>query len=308
MINDHWFDTLNKRLTRTSPRRGILSAATLSILHHLGAPDAAGKGGGKGGKHKGGGKGKKGGGGKHGHGKGKGNKKPPKPRGICDRTWPGTGQQDDRDHCRRIFRQCPPDESREFCIVDNFPGHEGDDVAVCCKEGETCCGAQCCPADHHCCGKYCCESSQPCCGGVCGPNEAERDIKCCNGLLIGVSSDQENCGGCGVRCGADEVCVDRQCQCSGTQRRSAAGDASSCDDCPDGRTRCGGVCVDTKWDQNHCGGCYAANPDNLSCCNGALCPQGMPCHNGVCTCGTYNYCHHRDLGWVCFSDDCSLIE
>lgn len=283
MNHDHWFDALNKRLTSAAPRRGILSAVVaLSLLDHLGAPDAAGKGG-KGGNRKGGGKGK-GGGGKHGNGKGNGNKKPKplKPRGICDRTWPGAHEQGDRDHCRRIHRECPEGGDREFCIVDNFPGNEGDLVADCCEEGEKCCGVQCCPADHHCCGKFCCNSNQTCCGGVCGPDVTEPNIRCCNGLLIGIESDSENCGGCGVRCGADEVCVNRQCQCSGARNAKALGAASSCDACPDGQTKCGDECVDTNANPVHCGGCFANNPNGLKCCDGNLCHY----INGVCCGGT----------------------
>jgi hypothetical protein len=121
----------------------------------------------------------------------------------------------------------------------------------------------------------------------------EQGKTCCLGDCRNTDNDSYFCGPDCTLCGLGQSCVGGQCVNN---------------DCPAGLTRCGGACVDTKWNQTHCGGCYAANPDNLFCCNGALCPHGMPCHNGVCTCGTYNYCHHRDLGWVCFSDDCSLIE
>jgi hypothetical protein len=79
--------------------------------------------------------------------------------------------------------------------------------------------------------------------------------------------------------------------------------------CPIGEEWCPGVkrCVDTYWDLDHCGGCLTPNPNRLQCCSGSLCPPGKPCVNGECTCGGYNYCLHRDLGWVCFSGDCSLV-
>jgi hypothetical protein len=90
--------------------------------------------------------------------------------------------------------------------------------------------------------------------------------------------------------------------------RAAGQDDGSCNPCPDGLTRCGPACVDTKWSEDHCGACFAPNPDGLFCCNGTLCPRGMPCSNGECTCGSFNWCYHRLLGHnVCFSGDCSLL-
>ena len=41
--------------------------------------------------------------------------------------------------------------------------------------------------------------------------------------------------------------------------------------CPDGRTPCGGQCVDLFTDPTNCGGC------------GATCSQGEFCHQGLCT-------------------------
>ncbi len=102
--------------------------------------------------------------------------------------------------------------------------------------------------------------------------------------------------------------------------------------CPSGKQCCSTGCFDTLNDRNHCGSscnqclggencieghCVCVDPVACATACGECsvyrdgkcrrCPQGMPCVNGVCTCGSYNYCHHRDLGWMCVSGDCSLV-
>jgi hypothetical protein len=44
--------------------------------------------------------------------------------------------------------------------------------------------------------------------------------------------------------------------------------------CPQGLSRCGGACVHTGSDPNHCGGC------------GRACGTGLECHDGVCGTGS----------------------
>jgi hypothetical protein len=79
---------------------------------------------------------------------------------------------------------------------------------------------------------------------------------------------------------------------------------------------CDGVCINTDSDDFHCGGCDESpcGPQqtcrNGTCeCDSAKCPNGQRCIGGQCSCGLplYRYCKHKDLGWVCFSGDCSLI-
>jgi hypothetical protein len=86
--------------------------------------------------------------------------------------------------------------------------------------------------------------------------------------------------------------------------------------CPAHKECCFFGCTDTRTDPQFCGGC-----NKLPCgetevcrngrceCDSTKCPHGKTCFNGECSCGLppYRYCKHRDLGWVCFSGDCSLI-
>ncbi len=75
----------------------------------------------------------------------------------------------------------------------------------------------------------------------------------CGGSCIPTSEDPNNCGGCGVRCKAGEVCSNG---CSST--------------CPPGLTACDGRCVDVQNDNANCGSCPSP------------CDTGKGCTNGKC--------------------------
>ncbi len=69
------------------------------------------------------------------------------------------------------------------------------------------------------------------------------------------NSDPNNCGGCGVKCGAGEICEGGACKLS----------------CGGGTLQCGNRCVDQNSDPNNCGGC------------GGVCDAAKPnCRNGGC--------------------------
>ena len=52
---------------------------------------------------------------------------------------------------------------------------------------------------------------------------------------------------------------------------------------PQGLTRCGFECVNTKRHPDDCGGCYMPNQNGLKCCGGNLCTDtdGVYC-GGTC--------------------------
>jgi hypothetical protein len=76
--------------------------------------------------------------------------------------------------------------------------------------------------------------------------------KSCAGTCIPVSTDPNNCGGCGVTCSASQVCS-----------------ASACSDgCLPGLEACNRACVDTQDDSNNCGGCGTTCPTNTGCVAG----------------------------------------
>ncbi len=111
------------------------------------------------------------------------------------------------------------------------------------------------------------------------------------------TSDQRNCGGCGLACQAGQVCQNSQCLCQPgsvacdgvcavleTDVKNCGACGAACasgqvcenkackSDCTvAGSTRCGASCVDLQKEANHCGTC------------GNACENGQSCHAGRCT-------------------------
>ncbi len=77
------------------------------------------------------------------------------------------------------------------------------------------------------------------------------DIRC-EGACVDLGSDPDNCGSCGIECGAAEVCDGGDCV----------------ETCGGGTTECGGACVDTETSREHCGGC------DLPCVGQESCVEG----------------------------------
>ena len=81
-------------------------------------------------------------------------------------------------------------------------------------------------------------------------------LKCGKKLCVNASTDANNCGACGNRCGAGQACVGGVC--------SSTGGAI----CPSGQIRCEDRCVDSESDEAHCGGCGKACSGDLTCLGG----------------------------------------
>ena len=81
-------------------------------------------------------------------------------------------------------------------------------------------------------------------------------LKCGKKLCVNASTDAQNCGACGRRCGTGQACVRGVCTTTGPVA------------CPSGQIRCGGRCVDPGSDEAHCGGCDQACQGDLTCLNG----------------------------------------
>ncbi len=78
----------------------------------------------------------------------------------------------------------------------------------------------------------------------------------CNGACISVTSDPNNCGGCGAKCPDEQPCKDGQCG-----------------GCPPGDAWCPGTgCTFTGGDEKNCGGC------------GKTCDPRQICDSGICQC------------------------
>jgi hypothetical protein len=111
------------------------------------------------------------------------------------------------------------------------------------------------------CGEICESELVPveCRSGVCERANCPVGVTYC-GAVDGcrdLSSDPGHCGACQQPC-ASGVCSGGVCAAGGS--------------CAEGQTDCGGVCVDTCCNNQHCGAC------------GNVCPAGETCFEGICGC------------------------
>jgi hypothetical protein len=101
---------------------------------------------------------------------------------------------------------------------------------------------------------------------------------CCAGQCTNLRSDVQNCGGCGIRCAADEMCAHGVC----VSAPQACGSVT----CDAGDICCGGACVRPYVDGGNCGGCgVACRFEGASCLAGVCCPGTEPmaaCRTPTC--------------------------
>ena len=133
------------------------------------------------------------------------------------------------------------------------------------------------------CGEICCPV-----GGVC--DEAGGSCQCPAGTVIcentctaecppGSTLDFNTCQ-CTEGCPSGQVLCNDACvgPCSANETLNTT--TCTCDPlCPPGQQFCSGMCIDVVNDAANCGSC------------GNVCPTGMPCIAGTCTCpATMKYC------------------
>lgn len=112
-------------------------------------------------------------------------------------------------------------------------------------------------------------------------------IKCGKKLCVNASTDAQNCGSCGHRCGSGQACVSGVCTGTGPVL------------CPSGQIRCGGGCVDPEPDEAHCGSC------GVKCASGETCSGGK-CHAGSgYPCNDVYDCGGNYRGVVCRDGQCA---
>ncbi|MDB5220277.1 MAG: Tryptophan synthase alpha chain [Myxococcaceae bacterium] len=150
-----------------------------------------------------------------------------------------------------------------------------------------------------------CSSDLPAPAVEATPVEAGADAGCpagqlsCGGACTITSSDENNCGACGTKCAAGEVCSQGACGLS----------------CVGNTTKCGSTCVDTQSSASNCGTC------GTTCAAGQVCSAGacaLSCGGGATKCGTACVDMNVDTancgvcgktcatGYVCNAGSCGL--
>lgn len=89
---------------------------------------------------------------------------------------------------------------------------------------------------------------------------------------INIQSDEENCGSCGNRCAAGELCCGGRCINPDTDEEFCGGCNVRCER---GQACCGGTCIDVLYNDDHCGSC------NERCYIGYACDLGRCCRVGT---------------------------
>ncbi len=87
---------------------------------------------------------------------------------------------------------------------------------------------------------------------------------CCDAACSDLEVDSRNCGGCGLACPEEDVCLNGSCTPSASCATET--DSTACL-LPSGEQGlcCGGSCVDVETDSDHCTGCYLACPLGSTC-------------------------------------------
>ena len=101
--------------------------------------------------------------------------------------------------------------------------------------------------------------------GSAGSSSCSAPSQLCSGVCTPVNLDANNCGMCGKKCAAGEVCSNGTCALS----------------CGGGTTKCGDKCVDTASDEVNCGSCGNA------CKSGEMCSASkcaVTCSGGTSNC------------------------
>jgi hypothetical protein len=129
----------------------------------------------------------------------------------------------------------------------------------------------------------------------------------CNGLCRDVTTDEQNCGGCGIGCTAYQVCSGGRCTtvagtagvasfmaptqattppATSTTSPAVATPLPTTAGCPAEKTLCNGVCTDLLTSNGNCGSCNYRCTEGQKCEGGrcvlSYCLKPLTLCNGVC--------------------------
>ncbi|NNB89235.1 hypothetical protein HJC10_36085 [Corallococcus exiguus] len=130
--------------------------------------------------------------------------------GACGRT----GYQ-----VRRVYQlACVNGGCYGISNQDEVRSCERDTTGASCDDGNACTTGDTCDSGGGCSGsQMSCPGGGSCSGGVCGPppNGCSGGQTKCGGFCTDIYNDDNNCGGCGIKCSAahNEVCSSGWCTC-----------------------------------------------------------------------------------------------
>lgn len=186
--------------------------------------------------------------------------------GDDDSTSSGDTDGDDSASSAATSTPCPPENCGSTLVWN-------PETCACeCPGGGLQCGDVCCPQGSVCndpaSGNCSCPPGTVVCGNACVaecPPGSYLDYNTCQ-CIEGCPSGQVLCNGaCAGPCASGETLNTTTCVCDPL--------------CPPGQQLCSGACIDVVNDAASCGSC------------GNVCPTGMPCIAGTCTCpATMKYC------------------
>jgi hypothetical protein len=238
----------------------------------------------------------------------------------------GTCQGDGTCSCPSSRPHRCPDGT---CVDTGYDPNNCGGCGVRCRSGESCCAGACvfCPAGANCyyqqcpcpadrptvCDNICVDTKKGLGGFFCGGCDALPCLlfqQCCAGQCTTTEFNHDNCGGCGIVCGAGETCCLGRCVVTATDDANCGGCgvvcppdracvASGCT-CVHGLVGCpDGTCRDVSSDPANCGRCGHRCAPTQGCVNGRCvggrppcrgrcgpscqCPEGSTCVRGRCT-------------------------
>jgi hypothetical protein len=192
------------------------------------------------------------------------------------------------------------------CLVEYTVGGPAD----ACPTGQVLCAGACAPAGA--CDHDECPEDQDLCAGACAPagacdhDECPEDQDLCAGACVPAGTCDHECPAglavCGSDCTLPDTCAcDRGCD---ADRETCAADVCVC---RDGLTRCGGACVDTRADPDHCGDCEATCPEDQPVCQSGACAPAcaapLQACGGACVDTTADALHCGRCDDPCKSDE-----
>jgi hypothetical protein len=113
-------------------------------------------------------------------------------------------------------------------------------------------------------------------------HDCKRGLRCCGSRCRSISTDENNCGSCGTKCGAGETCVNGGCFRNCRSARQGVCNTNACG------SLCG--CNTTLSGAGVCESLRGSCTDARACNSNSDCRSGQLCVNDSCCAGKPKVC------------------